>query len=147
MDPYAFLAKLAGLGLVAGTAVAMVKLVEKLWPKTGETDSTFEYIAVSGEFPPEVDAACADGGAAQADAANPAGEHAAGANAAAETANDAKTPMQKTAAPAAAPVPAAAQDTPNENPVDAPPAVPVTDPLKIADPADFQNWDDLGCQG
>ena len=38
-------------------------------------------------------------------------------------------------------------DTPNTNPVDAPPAQPVTDPLKIADPADFQNWDDLGCQG
>ena len=26
-------------------------------------------------------------------------------------------------------------------------AVPVTDPTKIADPADFQDWDELGCQG
>ena len=36
---------------------------------------------------------------------------------------------------------------PNVNPVEAPPAVPVTDPTKIADPADFQDWDELGCQG
>ena len=106
MNPYSFLAQLAGIGLVAGTAMAMVKLIEKVWPKADTEDGTFEYIAVAGEFPPEGEAAAA-------------GE----------------------------PTPENAADTPNENPVDAPPAVPVTDPLKIADPADFQDWDELGCQG
>ena len=42
---------------------------------------------------------------------------------------------------------AALAPVPNVNPVEAPPAVPVTDPTKIADPADFQDWDELGCQG
>ena len=131
MNPYSFLAKLAGIGLVAGTAVAMVKLVEKVWPKPDDEDGTFEYIAVAGEFPPEGEAA---------------------EEAEADTAAPANTPSQESAAsdtpdaPDAAPA-AAAPDAPNENPVDAPPAVPVTDPLKIADPADFQDWDGLGCQG
>ncbi len=40
---------------------------------------------------------------------------------------------------------------PNANPVDAAPAVSVTqngklDPTKIASAEDFQNWDELGCQ-
>ena len=130
MNPYAFLAKLAGIGLVAGTAVAMVKLVEKVWPKPGAGDGTFEYIAMAGEFPPEDEEACADGRATGEGAASETADRTAGLDTENDTANC-----------------AAAPDTPNANPVDAPPAVPVTDPLKIADPADFQDWDGLGCQG
>ena len=155
MNPYAFLAKLAGIGLVAGTAVAMVKLVEKVWPKPGGEDGTFEYIAVAGEFPPEGEAAGETGGSGKPMPENAAGcageseaaEDAAGCAAEADAADPANTAAQESAAPAATPAPAAAPDAPNENPVDAPPAVPVTDPLKIADPADFQDWDGLGCQG
>lgn len=38
-------------------------------------------------------------------------------------------------------------DRPNLNPVDAPPTQFVTDPLKIACAEDFQDWEQLGCQG
>lgn len=110
MNPYAFWGKLLGLGLVVGTAIAAVKLIEKVWPELAEDD--FEYTAVAGDFPE--DAACA--------------------------VPPPEAPETDGAAPKAA-------DAPNENPVDAPPAAPVTDPLKIADPADFQDWDGLGCQG
>ena len=162
MNPYAFLAKLAGIGLVAGTALALVKLVERVWPKAGAEDGAFEYIAVAGEFPPEDEEACADtedGAAdctAKADTAKAADRtagtdaenEAAGCTAETAAADDTALSAEDPAAliAAAAPI-AAAPDAPNENPVDAPPAAPVTDPLKIADPADFQNWDDLGCQG
>ena len=151
MNPYAFLAKLLGIGLVAGTAVAMVKLVEKVWPKADTEDGTFEYIAVAGEFPPEDEEACADAAdeAAGHTAGTGAENEAAGHTAEAAAADDAALSAEEPAALIAAPVstPTAAPDAPNENPVDAPPAVPVTDPLKIADPADFQDWDELGCQG
>lgn len=172
MNPYAFLAKLLGIGLVAGTAVAMVKLVEKVWPKTDAEDGTFEYIAVAGEFPPEDEEAAgptagesapdnADDCAAEADMAGDAADctaeadaagHTANCAAEADTADPANAPAQEPAATDAltatdAVSADAAPDAPNENPVDAPPAVPVTDPLKIAEPADFQNWDELGCQG
>ena len=160
MNPYTFLGKLLGIGLVAGTAVAMVKLVEKVWPKSDGGDSTFEYIAVAGEFPPEGETADASDEAGESTPENMSGcagepdaEKATADRAAeADTADPANAPAQGSAAadtpiaPIAAPT-AAAPDAPNENPVDAPPAVPVTDPLKIADPADFQDWDELGCQG
>lgn len=169
MNPYAFLGKLLGIGLVAGTAVAMVKLVEKVWPKPDDEDGTFEYIAVAGEFPPEGEEAgeaavpapdnaadcAAEAGAAEKAAGCAAESNTAENTAEADTADPTNTPAQKSAAadtpiaPEAAPASAAPDvpDAPNENPVDAPPAVPVTDPLKIADPADFQDWDGLGCQG
>ena len=160
MNPYTFLGKLLGIGLVAGTAVAMVKLVEKVWPKPDDEDGSFEYIAVAGEFPPEGEEAGEAGEPGESAPENTTGcaakadaeEATAGCAAEADTANPANAPAQESAAadtpiaPVAAPA-AAAPDAPNENPVDAPPAVPVTDPLKIADPADFQDWDELGCQG
>lgn len=40
-----------------------------------------------------------------------------------------------------------AQDRPNANPVDSAPSGRVCDPLQIASPEDFQDWDHLGCQG
>jgi hypothetical protein len=42
---------------------------------------------------------------------------------------------------------AAQDDRPNVNPFDTAPAQPVTDPTKIAVAEDFQDWDNLGCQG
>ena len=153
MNPYTFLAKLAGIGLVAGTAVAMVKLVEKVWPKPDDEDSTFEYIAVAGEFPPEDEETGETGKAEEAGETNESAlVNDAGCAAEPDTVEPADAPALEStvsAAPIApaTPAAAAASDAPNENPVDAPPAVPVTDPLKIADPADFQDWDELGCQG
>lgn len=141
MNPYAFWAKLAGIGLAAGVVFAAAKLLERLWAPDADEDGTFEYTATAGEFPDEDDAA-------EDTAAPPA----ATAERAAE--NAAKTPHEAPsasvdAANAAAPLHggAHAPDTPNENPVDAPPAAAVTDPLQIADPRDFQDWDGLGCQG
>ena len=99
-----FLSKLVGIGLVAGAAVAAVKLIEKVWPQDDALDDVV-YTVETGEFPQE------DG-------------------------TDAEDPPEAALAP-----------VPNVNPVEAPPAVPVTDPTKIADPADFQDWDELGCQG
>lgn len=84
MNPYAFLGKLLGIGLVAGTAVAMVKLVEKVWPKPDDGDGTFEYIAVAGEFPPEGEEAGETGSAGETD--EPASDNAAGCAAEADAA-------------------------------------------------------------
>jgi hypothetical protein len=42
---------------------------------------------------------------------------------------------------------AAQDDRPNVNPFDTAPTQPVTDPTKIASAEDFQDWDNLGCQG
>ena len=104
-----FLSKLVGIGLVAGAAVAAVKLIEKVWALDDVV-----YTVETGEFPLE------DG----------------------TDAEDAPEAPYRPFDPDAALAP-----VPNVNPVEAPPAVPVTDPTKIADPADFQDWDALGCQG
>ena len=108
-----FLSKLVGIGLVAGAAVAAVKLIEKVWAQDDALDDVV-YTVETGEFPQE------DG----------------------TDAEDAPEAPYRPFDPAAALAP-----VPNVNPVAAPPAVPVTDPTKIADPADFQDWDELGCQG
>lgn len=102
-----------GIGLVAGAAVAAVKLIEKVWPQDDALDDVV-YTVETGEFPQE------DG----------------------TDAEDAPEAPYRPFDPDAALAP-----VPNVNPVEAPPAVPVTDPTKIADPADFQDWDELGCQG
>ena len=107
-----FLSKLVGIGLVAGAAVAAVKLIEKVWPQDDALDDVV-YTVETGEFPLE------DG----------------------TDAEDAPEAPYRPFDPDAALAP-----VPNVNPVEAPPAVPVTDPTKIADPADFQDWDELGCQ-
>ena len=99
-----FLSKLVGIGLVAGAAVAAVKLIEKVWPQDDALDDVV-YTVETGEFPQE------DG----------------------TDAEDAPEAPYRPFDPDAA--------------VEVPPAVPVTDPTKIADPADFQDWDELGCQG
>lgn len=120
-----FLSKLAGIGLVAAAAVLAVRLIEKFCPDTQETE--LEYTAVAGDFPDDVCDALDAAFAGQADG---------------------ESPEQADAPPAQQSAPPQAQDAaPNRNPVDAPPAAPQTDPLKIADPADFQDWDGLGCQG
>ena len=108
-----FLSKLVGIGLVAGAAVAAVKLIEKVWPQDDALDDVV-YTVETGEFPQE------DG----------------------TDAEDAPEAPYRPFDPDAALAP-----VPNVNPVEAPPAVPVTDPPKIAAPADFQDWDELGCQG
>ena len=112
-DIMSFLSKLVGIGLVAGAAVAAVKLIEKVWPQDDALDDVV-YTVETGEFPLE------DG----------------------TDAEDAPEAPYRPFDPDAALAP-----VPNVNPVEAPPAVPVTDPTKIADPADFQDWDELGCQG
>ena len=108
-----FLSKLVGIGLVAGAAVAAVKLIEKVLPQDDALDDVV-YTVETGEFPLE------DG----------------------TDAEDAPEAPYRPFDPDAALAP-----VPNVNPVAAPPAVPVTDQTKIADPADFQDWDELGCQG
>ena len=108
-----FLSKLVGIGLVAGAAVAAVKLIEKVWAQDDALDDVV-YTVETGEFPLE------DG----------------------TDAEDAPEAPYLPFDPDAALAP-----VPNVNPVEAPPAVPVTDPTNIADPADFQDWDELGCQG
>lgn len=113
-----FLSKLVGIGLVAGAAVAAVKLIEKVWPQDDALDDVV-YTVEAGEFPQEN----------STDAENTA------------EATQSEAPYRPFN-PDAALAP-----TPNANPVDAPPTAPVTDPTRIADPADFQDWDELGCQG
>lgn len=65
----------------------------------------------------------------------------------------AQQPMTIPAAPADSAAPAYDPDTPNANPVEAGPAVAPRDenghfdPTKIADPSDFGDWEEQGCQG
>lgn len=47
-----FLSKLVGIGLVAGAAVAAVKLIEKVWPQDDALDDVV-YTVETGEFPLE----------------------------------------------------------------------------------------------
>lgn len=47
-----FLSKLVGIGLVAGAAVAAVKLIEKVWPQDDALDDVV-YTVETGEFPQE----------------------------------------------------------------------------------------------
>ena len=46
-----FLSKLVGIGLVAGAAVAAVKLIEKVWPQDDALDDVV-YTVETGELPP-----------------------------------------------------------------------------------------------
>ena len=47
-----FLSKLVGIGLVAGAAVAAVKLIEKVWPQDNALDDVVNTVE-TGEFPQE----------------------------------------------------------------------------------------------
>lgn len=106
-----FLARLVGIGLVAGAAVAAVKILERIAERNDMLDDVV-YTVQAGTLEPDIDT---------------------------------DVPVEPDEPVVVHPAP---DDTaPNINPVDAPPVVPVTDPTKIADPADFQDWDELGCRG
>lgn len=107
-----------GVGLVAGAAYGLSKLIQKY-----EANPEEEWTAQPGEYAEDADGY--DGKEAML-------------NAPAVT--------QKTVDVV---YPASPDIPPNVNPVDraAPAHVQETDPLKIADAADFGDWDDLGCQG
>ena len=136
------LKKLVGLTIGAAAVGAAAYFLNR-------NEHTEEYEHIWG---PEDEADAEDGTAETAEPADDASAEAEEAPAAPE--GSAAAPVEK-AAEAEAPVqaPASGDDTPNANPVELGAVeVPKTedgrlDVTKIADPADFGDWDEQGCKG